>query len=635
VGRLSAVTRTRRGLLRRPILLFGLLLLGPAVGFCLLGWRSVEREADARRKDAVREASQILARRVDAVVADLEAIRRVEETRPYYEYQAEYVPPEGTATNAAVQASPLASPPADPRVLGWFQWESGAKGLPPAPEILGAATKGLDTSIATAYGTTLAAFLAETLGRNPPGSREAPVSLQVVIANEQRGQLFEELQLLQTRAKAQAQSRAPNQRAQAPEGAQAGTNDAPPPQEAQTVSPFLENYFNTPRESVPVRYTAFRYTARAAGSPGPPLVAWRVAEVPAAGGTPVLRRLLQGYALDPGRGMPAGWEKVGPAWIGREDLPDAAVRSSAVASIATALHADVSGSGAAPDPSLVLVAAADFSGADAAAADARRRFLLLVGGLVSVVAVGFVLLLRGVRKEIGLARRKEDFLAAVTHELKTPLTGIRMYAEMLHEGWNADEDAARSQARRILDETQRLGSLVDQVLDLAAVDRGVARPDLVRGDLTAAVRGAVEAMSARAHDAGVALTCETAPDLPPVPFDQRLVRPLVLNLLDNAIKYTPPGGAVTVRVADAPAGGGRGPAVLEVIDTGPGIEPAERSRVFDRFYRGAAARQQVADGTGLGLSIAQAIVARHRGTIDIGEPDGGRGCRVRVALPTI
>ena len=104
-------------------------------------------------------------------------------------------------------------------------------------------------------------------------------------------------------------------------------------------------------------------------------------------------------------------------------------------------------------------------------------------------------------------------------------------------------------------------------------------------------------------------------------------------LLDNAIKYTPRDGAITVRVRAEPSSRGGQRATLEVEDSGPGIDEAERPRVFDRFYRGAGARQRDAEGTGLGLSIAQAIVARHQGTIEIGEGAGGRGCRVRVDIP--
>jgi hypothetical protein len=113
VGGLRAATR--RGLLRRPVLLFGLLLLVPAGGFCWLGWRSVEREARARRTEATREVADILARRMEVALADLEAIRRVEEAREYFEYQPQYVPKELIGENVALQGSALVEAPTDPR----------------------------------------------------------------------------------------------------------------------------------------------------------------------------------------------------------------------------------------------------------------------------------------------------------------------------------------------------------------------------------------------------------------------------------------------------------------------------------------------------------------------------------------
>jgi signal transduction histidine kinase len=285
--------------------------------------------------------------------------------------------------------------------------------------------------------------------------------------------------------------------------------------------------------------------------------------------------------------------------------------------------------GAAPDPALSLQARPDEEAARTAWVDARRRFLLLVAALVSVVALGFVFLMRGVRKEVALARRKEDFVAAVTHELKTPLTGIRMYAEMLEQGWVADGDAAQEHARRIIEECGRLGHLVDQVLDLAALERGVTGPNLVRGDLGAAVAAAVGLLHSRAEGAGVPLTVTVAPDLPDAPFDPRLVRPLVLNLVENAIKYSERAPVKDVRVLLEKSGDRL---VLTVKDRGVGIAPEAQRSLFQPFHRGGDEMTRAAPGVGIGLALVKRYAEVHRAKVNL-ESAPGEGTTVTVKFP--
>ena len=113
------------------------------------------------------------------------------------------------------------------------------------------------------------------------------------------------------------------------------------------------------------------------------------------------------------------------------------------------------------------------------------------------------------------------------------------------------------------------------------------------------------------------------------------VRRLLLILLDNAVKYTPAGGSILIRASlDHPADAREGAVAIDVIDNGPGIDPADRPHVFERFYRGGSARHRVPAGSGLGLSIARAIVERHAGALTIDAGPDGRGCHVRVRLPT-
>ncbi len=267
---------------------------------------------------------------------------------------------------------------------------------------------------------------------------------------------------------------------------------------------------------------------------------------------------------------------------------------------------------------------------DAAFAVSRMRFLLLMAGVLVVVAVGFGVLTRGLRREIALARRKEDFVAAVTHELKTPLAGIRMYADMLREGWVADEESANRYATRIIEESDRLGSLVDQVLDLAALERGVATANAVPGDLGAAVQGAVHLMESRADQAGVSMTSHVAEDLSPVVFDPRLVRPLVLNLLDNAIKYSEHVETKVVEVTVRRAGD----AAVEVVveDHGVGIDPKAQRHLFEPFHRAGDELTRTAKGVGIGLALVKRYAEAHDARVAL-ESEVGRGTTVTVRFP--
>jgi signal transduction histidine kinase len=217
------------------------------------------------------------------------------------------------------------------------------------------------------------------------------------------------------------------------------------------------------------------------------------------------------------------------------------------------------------------------------------------------------------------------FTADASHELRTPLAAIRSEAEVaLGRGGLAEEQ--RQLLGSILEECARLARLTDQLLTLAREDAGTAGPPREPLDLTALATSAAETMRALAEVGGVRL--RVASDGPVRAWgDAARLRQVFFNLIDNAVKYTPEGGEVVVRVE---AQGGL--AVATVRDTGEGIAPEHLPRVFDRFYRADKARTRERGGTGLGLSIAQSVVAAHGGRIEL-ESAPGRGTTARVVLP--
>ena len=214
------------------------------------------------------------------------------------------------------------------------------------------------------------------------------------------------------------------------------------------------------------------------------------------------------------------------------------------------------------------------------------------------------------------------FIADAAHELRSPLTAVRLDLQLLDR---APDEAARIEARTDLGAAvERAIHLVEQLLTLARNEPRDERGTLAAVPLDAVVADGV----ADAHALAVARRIDLGLDAEAnavVQGDRDALRTLVRNLVDNAVRYTPPGGRVHVRTAKEPQGG----AVLEVTDSGPGIPAADRARVFDRFYRRASTPE---GGSGLGLAIVKAIADRHGARVALEDAPGG-GLRASVSFP--
>jgi two-component system phosphate regulon sensor histidine kinase PhoR len=220
---------------------------------------------------------------------------------------------------------------------------------------------------------------------------------------------------------------------------------------------------------------------------------------------------------------------------------------------------------------------------------------------------------------------RQDFVANVSHELKTPLTSLKGYAETLLEGGLEDVQNREAFVRIIRDQSARLQNLVDDLLSLADLERPDVRLRREAFDLREAVERQLTTFRARAAQAHLTLGIEPGEEAPVV-ADRLRIDQVVANLLDNALKYTERGG-IQVRV-----GHGGSVAWCEVSDTGPGIPPDEVSRVFERFYRVDKARSREKSGTGLGLSIVRHILALHGGRVTVAS-EVGRGSTFRFEIP--
>ena len=247
----------------------------------------------------------------------------------------------------------------------------------------------------------------------------------------------------------------------------------------------------------------------------------------------------------------------------------------------------------------------------------RSRLPQLIGLLI--LAAGLtVIAVTQLRREARFARERAAFVANVSHELRTPLSQIRLVVDTLLLG--REPDAARRQAALgLVDrEVTRLQHLTDSVLRFTRGERADEASPLVPTDPAAEASRVVEEFTPLARQRGVTLGLVTR-DPPTVLLDTGALRQVLLNLLDNAVKYGPDGQTVTLTVSAKPEGGAR----FTVSDQGPGVPPVERDRIWRPFERGAAAGARAAGGSGIGLTVIREIAERHGGAVGVEEADGG------------
>lgn len=240
---------------------------------------------------------------------------------------------------------------------------------------------------------------------------------------------------------------------------------------------------------------------------------------------------------------------------------------------------------------------------------------------------GVVLVLHDVTELKRLEGLRQEFVANVSHELKTPLSSIKAYTETLLGGALEDGENARRFLDRIDDQTDRLHELILDMLALARIESGKSPLELAEVSLSQVAGASVADNEQQAQSANVVLINKIAQSDLKVVADQEALRQVFNNLIDNGLKYVRPEGSVTIRCRED-----SGMAVIEVADTGPGIDPKHHNRLFERFYRVDKARSREVGGTGLGLAIVKHLCEAMGGEIAV-ESEPGKGSIFRVKLP--
>jgi two-component system phosphate regulon sensor histidine kinase PhoR len=240
---------------------------------------------------------------------------------------------------------------------------------------------------------------------------------------------------------------------------------------------------------------------------------------------------------------------------------------------------------------------------------------------------GAVMVLHDISEIRRLERARRDFAANISHEFRTPLAAIQGFAETLLEGALEDDTNNRRFVQIIHDNAIRLGRLTEDLLKLARIEAGQLQLEIQPLAIARIIESCIETIRVKADQKNLFIDTDYESDLPSFRADSRAIQEILLNLLDNAIRYSSPGGRIRVRAEATET-----EMVLSVSDTGHGIPKADQQRIFERFYRADTARSRESGGTGLGLAITKHLVEAHSGRIKV-ESEIGQGATFIIYLP--
>ena len=261
---------------------------------------------------------------------------------------------------------------------------------------------------------------------------------------------------------------------------------------------------------------------------------------------------------------------------------------------------------------------------------ARNGFLHSFGATVLVLLVllgGIVLTVRATDREARLAQAKSDFVANVSHELKTPLSLLSLFSEILELGRVKNEEKKIEYYRIMRHESLRLNKIIDNILDFSKIEAGRKTYNFEEGDVGEVIEKVLASYRYQIVNSGFDIHTNMQPDLPPVLIDREAMSQAISNLVDNAIKYSRDVKQLSITTKTSGTD-----LSIEMADRGIGIPRAEQAKVFEKFYRVGNGLVHDVKGSGLGLSLVKHIIEAHKGTISV-ESDVGKGTRFTIRLP--
>jgi signal transduction histidine kinase len=548
--------------------LIAIAALLPTAAWYITGSREAARRADAATERALMLLDADMDREARRLGSRLEDLRSTESARPFFHYQTLYTDPRGAAEGLSVTPSPLTAGAADPLVRAHFQMdEAGTVTLPTLSDRFPELTTSTDYAALCDFLGELqsAVVVADDVG---PGDDERVLTMsryeweQIALADS----VYASITGLEDLASAPARD-------------SAGVGQ------------------------VAVRVRPLRWYTMVLGT-GPSLAALREVHTPAG-------IVLQGFAVAPA--AVAEWLEGSSRSV--QFLPAASAATETV----TALVGETGWA----------LATTSTEALDQAASEGRqivsefhRNFLMVAAAVIVAAAAVVWILLQTDR----LARQRAAFAAAAAHELRTPLSGLRLHSEMLAEGLG-DPARGRDYASTVRDEADRLGRVVSNMLDLARLERGALVTQPVAGDLNDAMTRAVERSRRRLEEAGLKIELDLPGDTVSALFDDDALAQILDNLLDNAEKHTRSADQRRLRVTVSRDGDD---ARIEVADNGPGISRQARRALFRPFHRPSSADRS--SGLGLGLALARSLARAQGGDLELATGDGP-GATFVVTLP--
>jgi signal transduction histidine kinase len=261
---------------------------------------------------------------------------------------------------------------------------------------------------------------------------------------------------------------------------------------------------------------------------------------------------------------------------------------------------------------------------------ARSSFLHSAGAIVLVLLIllgGIALTIRATDREARLAQAKSNFVANVSHELKTPLSLLSLFSEILELGRVKNEEKKTEYYGIIRHESLRLNKIIDNILDFSKIEAGRKRYDFAEGDMAEVIESVLSSYRYQIINSGFNIQTNMPASLPPVLIDRDAMAQAISNLLDNAIKYSGEVKQLSITAETL-----RSNLSVEIADRGIGIPRAEQVKIFEKFYRVGNGLVHDVKGSGLGLSLVKHIIEAHQGTISV-ESDVGKGSRFTILLP--
>lgn len=613
---MSTISRGEAASLRRMGLVSVAVLLVVGVALGALVWRALS----AVRQEQLAQHQVVAERVFDEMERELSALLAREESRSFLQYRALYVPEGSLPGSTGLTRSPLAAPPEDPAIAGYFQIDPDGTASTPLSSARADATDELDARVSE----VLAAVAA--LPPLPPQVVPAPPTPVAAVAskdkqtkqNKQKSvldEVFEKGEDLSLREVEKSLNRGAEYRTQrkAVSKKEAALNVAQfqqTPSSAEPVAPVAAapvsaRTLGLPSMPAEIDVTLSPFQAMTSGDAW--IVVWRDVNVDRQHyrqgfvlRTDALQRYLERVVFEPS-GLAdlatLAWGASGEG-LGRlqhqHDFADPFPMLSATLSVPQLVRGG-------PVGELTILGLA--------------ALVLLTG------ALGGFAVWRTASATVALAERRNNFVAAVTHELKTPLTAIRLYAEMLREGLVASDEKRHEYYETITAETERLTRLIQNVLDLAKLEKGNRALAAAACDVGSVFQDVAHTLGPHVRESDFALEIVVQPDLPPALLDRDALVQVLVNLVDNAIKFSREAGDRRVHLEACAQGGG---VVLRVRDHGPGVPARHLPLLFQPFYRGERELTRRTQGTGIGLALVAGLVRGMGGRVTArNHPDGG------------